>query len=95
MEWVLGNILLHYGVIPFPSNEPLGVVDGSSWIKQVFAPSPMSLCSSVNATTEGVVLFPMLLAMTSGHPFWKIATQELVVPRSIPIDAFGFSMAYL
>ena len=37
------------------------------------------------ATTEGVVRFPSALGMTTGSPPSKTATQELVVPRSIPI----------
>src|SRR5215469_12652671 len=39
----------------------------------------------VNATTEGVVREPSLLAITVGWPPSMTATQELVVPRSIPI----------
>src|SRR5262245_64330842 len=38
-----------------------------------------------NATTDGVVRNPSALAMTLGSPPSMIATQELVVPRSIPI----------
>ena len=41
--------------------------------------------SSVNATTEGVVRPPSLLVMTVGVPPSITATQELVVPKSIPI----------
>ena len=40
---------------------------------------------SVTATTEGVVRPPSGLVMTFGSPPSMIATQELVVPRSIPI----------
>src|SRR5438552_2976492 len=39
----------------------------------------------VNATTDGVVLPPSSLAMTLGSPPSITATQELLVPRSIPI----------
>src|SRR4051795_8894835 len=39
----------------------------------------------VNPTTEGVVRPPSSLAMTLGSPPSMTATQELVVPRSIPI----------
>src|SRR5438034_8626673 len=39
----------------------------------------------VNATTDGVVAPPSSLAMTLGSPPSITATQELVVPRSIPI----------
>src|SRR5881227_1377751 len=39
----------------------------------------------VNATTDGVVRPPSSLAMTLGSPPSITATQELVVPRSIPI----------
>ena len=37
------------------------------------------------ATTEGVVRPPSALAMTVGSPPSMTATQELVVPRSIPM----------
>src|SRR5256885_11716423 len=40
---------------------------------------------SVNATTDGVVRFPSALAMTTGSPPDMMATQEFVVPRSIPM----------
>src|SRR5436853_6992848 len=39
----------------------------------------------VNATTEGVVRPPSSLGMTLGSPPSITATQELVVPRSIPM----------
>ena len=39
----------------------------------------------VNPTTEGVVRPPSSLAITLGSPPSITATQELVVPRSIPI----------
>ena len=38
-----------------------------------------------NATTEGVVRLPSALVITTGSPPSITATQELVVPRSIPI----------
>ena len=37
------------------------------------------------ATTDGVVRAPSGLVMTTGSPPSMTATQELVVPRSIPI----------
>ena len=37
------------------------------------------------ATTEGVVRLPSALAMTTASPPSMTATQELVVPKSIPI----------
>src|SRR3989449_7752110 len=40
---------------------------------------------SVNPTTDGVVRFPSALAMTTGSPPDMMATQEFVVPRSIPM----------
>src|SRR5205085_6072641 len=47
----------------------------------------------VNATTDGVVRPPSSLAMTLGSPPSITATQELVVPRSIPIIfAIKFSL---
>jgi hypothetical protein len=39
----------------------------------------------VNATTDGVVLFPSALGITTGSLPSITATQELVVPKSIPI----------
>jgi hypothetical protein len=39
----------------------------------------------VNATTEGVVRNPSALAMTFGSPPSITATQEFVVPRSMPM----------
>ena len=41
--------------------------------------------SLVNATTEGVVRPPSELGITTGSPPSMTATNELVVPRSIPI----------
>src|SRR5438093_10674017 len=41
---------------------------------------------SVNATTDGVVRFPSAFAMTTGSPPDMMATQEFVVPRSIPMS---------
>ena len=40
---------------------------------------------SVMATIDGVVRLPSELAITTGSPPSMMATQELVVPRSIPI----------
>src|ERR671935_2628808 len=37
-----------------------------------------------NATTDGVVRDPSALGMTVGSPPSRVATTELVVPRSIP-----------
>jgi hypothetical protein len=39
----------------------------------------------VNATIEGVVRSPSLFSITFGLPPSMIATQEFVVPKSIPI----------
>ena len=41
--------------------------------------------SSVNATTDGVVRIPSAFSMTFGVLPSMTATQELVVPRSIPM----------
>src|SRR6185295_5274576 len=41
--------------------------------------------SLVNATMDGVVRSPSLFSMTRGLPLSMMATQELVVPRSMPI----------
>ncbi|CAN1135440.1 hypothetical protein LINPERPRIM_LOCUS15544 [Linum perenne] len=41
--------------------------------------------SELKATEEGVVRLPWSLAMISTLPLTATATQELVVPRSIPI----------
>jgi hypothetical protein len=51
-----------------------------------FADCPTSTSpSSVYATTDGVVRVPSAFSMTFGLPPSMIATQEFVVPRSIPI----------
>ena len=50
------------------------------------AGAPTSFSPSlVMATTEGVVLFPYAFSMTLGLPLSMSATQELVVPRSMPM----------
>jgi len=51
-----------------------------------FAAKPTNFyLSLVNATTEGVVRYPSEFSMTLGVLPSITATQELVVPRSIPI----------
>jgi hypothetical protein len=51
-----------------------------------FAVSPTNLSPFfVNATIDGVVLFPSALGITTGSPPSKTATHEFVVPKSIPI----------
>ena len=51
----------------------------------LFAGVPTIIEPSLFATIEGVVLFPSAFGITfASHPSIK-ATQELVVPRSIPI----------
>ena len=52
-----------------------------------------SPASSTSDTTDGVVRFPRLFGMIAGSPFAPtVATDELVVPRSIPMmrDAFDW-----
>src|SRR3954449_4845063 len=50
-----------------------------------FATSPTSTSPFLaKATTLGVVREPSEFAMTSGSPPDRVATTELVVPRSIP-----------
>src|SRR5690554_5591605 len=51
-----------------------------------FAGSPTLISPpSTNAITDGVVLFPSALGITVGSLPSITATQELVVPKSIPI----------
>src|SRR6266702_5610954 len=51
-----------------------------------FAGWPTSTSPSlVNAMTEGVVRSPSLFSITRGFPPSMMATQEFVVPRSMPI----------
>ena len=50
-----------------------------------FAGWPTRRSSSVNATIEGVVRAPSAFSITRGCDPSMIATQELVVPRSMPI----------
>src|SRR5881397_581659 len=45
--------------------------------------------SPVNATTDGVVRPPSAFGITAGSPPSITATQELVVPRSIPMIFSG------
>ena len=43
------------------------------------------------ATTDGVSVWPVRLAMTRGTPSMTVATTELVVPRSMPMKgSFSF-----
>jgi hypothetical protein len=52
----------------------------------LFAGAPTILyLSAVNAITEGVVLIPSAFSNTLGVFPSIMATQEFVVPRSIPI----------
>jgi len=52
----------------------------------LFAGAPTSFSPSlVNATTEGVVLLPSAFSITLGVLPYMMATQELVVPRSMPM----------
>ncbi len=52
----------------------------------LLAVSPTNLSPSfVNATIEGVVLLPSTFAITTASPPSITATQEFVVPKSIPI----------
>jgi len=45
----------------------------------------------VNATTDGVVLAPSEFSITFAYPPSITATQEFVVPRSIPITCWVFA----
>ena len=62
----------------------------------LLAVSPTSLSPSfLNPTTDGVVLIPSEFAITVGSPPSKTATQEFVVPKSIPITfAISVSSCY-
>ena len=50
----------------------------------LFASSPTSVSSPLNATIDGVVLFPSAFATTEGSPPSSTATTLFVVPKSIP-----------
>src|SRR4051794_17604349 len=50
--------------------------------------------SLAKATTDGVVLAPSALGMTTGSPASRTLTTELVVPRSIP-TALGMGVTLL
>ena len=57
------------------------------------AGSPTNLSSSlVNATIDGVVLFPSAFSITLAYPPSIIATQEFVVPKSIPITCYVLAL---
>src|SRR5690606_11868936 len=67
----------------------------------LFAGSPTFLSTlplSKNATIEGVVLLPSLFCITTGSLPSITATQEFVVPKSIPIifpiSLFFYSNCY-
>ena len=59
------------------------------------AASPISLSVSVNATYDGVVLFPWSLATISHLPFCHTPTHEYVVPKSIPKATILIKYIYL
>ena len=63
----------------------------------LLAVSPTSLSPFfAKPTTDGVVLAPSALAITVGSPPSNTATQELVVPKSIPITLLiSFLLFYL
>jgi hypothetical protein len=56
------------------------------------AASPTNLSSSLNPTTDGVILDPYSFGMISTTPFLNIPTQEYVVPKSIPITGHLISL---
>ena len=59
----------------------------------LFAGWPTNFSSlSVKATTEGVVLAPSAFSKTFGCEPSIMATQEFVVPKSIPITLFMFKI---
>ena len=62
----------------------------------LLAVTPINLSppSLANATTEGVVLAPSALAITTASPFSIVATQLFVVPKSIPITLPIFSLPF-
>ena len=49
---------------------------------------------SAIATIEGVVLYPPRFGITTGVPSSTIATQELVVPRSIPMTRLLIGVSF-
>src|SRR3989344_4395091 len=51
----------------------------------LLAATPTSTSLSLNATTDGVVRLPSAFGITTGSPPSITATQEFVVPRSIPM----------
>ena len=59
----------------------------------LFAAAPTSFYPSlVKATVEGVVLTPSAFSITLGVEPYMRATQEFVVPRSIPITCPPFPL---
>jgi hypothetical protein len=84
------------GVYFLPSMSTLKLVPISRLIEMIvlsgfvtdwfFANCPTNRSPSlVNATTDGVVLEPSALVMTIASPPSITLTQELVVPKSIPM----------
>ena len=62
-------------------------------IWRLAAPPTRRSPSFVKATTLGVVRSPSALVMTTGLPPSTTATQELVVPRSMPITLLILSVS--
>ena len=61
------------------------ILDLEMWINLEGLALATIVSLSVYATTEGVVRSPSEFSIIFGLPLSKTATQELVVPRSIPI----------
>ena len=77
-------------VAVFEGGEPIVITnpEGARTTPSVvaFAKTGERLVGQVaNATTEGVVLAPSGFVITMGSPPSNTATQELVVPKSIPM----------
>ena len=64
-------------------------------IWRLAAPPTRRSPSFVKATTLGVVRSPSALVMTTGLPPSTTATQEFVVPRSMPITLLILSVSSL
>ena len=88
------DVLLHRRVVVLPELHPhlpisrfvANTVFSGLVTAYLFAGIPTSFCpSAVNATIDGVVLNPSWFSITFATLPSITATQELVVPRSIPI----------
>ena len=86
-----GNSVLSFWTVGSENFRPISRFTSNTvrvgfWLAWFLAASPMSRTPSFwNATYEGVIRFPCSLGQTSTRPLRQTATQEYVVPKSMPM----------